>query len=102
MSHCIFMLALTLAFMQSGHAKAADVCQRQMLTAKHTVNMNDAETSLIPTFRPVNKNHRMFKDITGMVFGRLTAVRCLGATEARKTMWLCKCACGKKSVVQAS
>ena len=36
-----------------------------------------------------------FKDLTGKVFGKLTAVRCLGKNNHGLTLWECKCECGK-------
>jgi hypothetical protein len=35
-----------------------------------------------------------FKNITGVVFGRLTAIKSVGFDKYKKTLWLCKCECG--------
>jgi len=34
------------------------------------------------------------KDITGQVFGKLTAVRGVGTTKSGSVIWLCSCSCG--------
>lgn len=36
------------------------------------------------------------KDITGQRFGRLTAIRWDGYTNAWQSMWLCRCDCGRE------
>lgn len=36
---------------------------------------------------------RQAKDLTGKEFGRLTALGPIGKTNARKILWLCRCAC---------
>jgi len=41
-------------------------------------------------------------DISGQVFGKLTAVREAGSTRAGAMRWLCSCACGGSNVVAAS
>lgn len=36
------------------------------------------------------------KDITGQVFGKLTAIECVGKPQGKKTYyWKCQCSCGK-------
>lgn len=40
-----------------------------------------------------------YRDLTGMKFGKLTALKVVGRSKAGKLMWLCKCECGKTSVV---
>lgn len=40
------------------------------------------------------------KDISGMVFGRLTVVK-FSHRQDRKTYWLCKCECGETAIVNA-
>lgn len=35
-----------------------------------------------------------FKDITGQKFGKLTAIKPIGMTNNRNTIWLCQCDCG--------
>jgi hypothetical protein len=39
----------------------------------------------------------VIKDRTGQVFGRLTAVRCIGCNQ-RGAVWLCRCACDGKEI----
>lgn len=46
-----------------------------------------------------NKVGGQIKDLTGMVFGRLTAVKQDGFTKHRLSKWLCKCECGNEKVV---
>jgi hypothetical protein len=38
-------------------------------------------------------------DLTGQVFGKLTALRRVGMNKCRETLWLCKCSCGKEATV---
>lgn len=39
------------------------------------------------------------RDLSGQTFGRLTAIACVGRSNARKAVWLCSCACGTQSHV---
>lgn len=41
------------------------------------------------------------EDLTGRRFGRLTVIKHMGNDTARKTIWRCKCDCGKNSDVRA-
>ena len=43
-----------------------------------------------------------FKDLTGQVFGRLTAIKVCGQTSNKTLKWLCKCSCGNYTVVPSS
>lgn len=43
-----------------------------------------------------------FKDLTGMVFGRLTVVRYAGHGNCNKTQWECKCSCGNTTIVKSN
>jgi hypothetical protein len=45
---------------------------------------------------------RKFLDRTGQVFGRLTAVRCVGTDKHRNALWLCHCIEGNEVTVIAS
>lgn len=47
------------------------------------------------------KDNPKFKDITGQKFGMLTATEYVGSKRGR-TMWRCKCDCGKTSLVNAA
>lgn len=38
-------------------------------------------------------------DLTGQVFGRLIAIRKVGRTKHKHTLWLCKCECGNETTV---
>lgn len=38
-------------------------------------------------------------DITGQTFGKLTAIKREGSNSEGKALWLCKCECGKKTLV---
>jgi hypothetical protein len=42
------------------------------------------------------------KDITGQVFGRLTALRCVGRNKRSDAVWLCQCTCGTETEVLSS
>jgi hypothetical protein len=44
------------------------------------------------------RRHEQSKDITGMRFGKLTAI-CQSRYENNISYWLCRCDCGKESVV---
>lgn len=44
---------------------------------------------------------RASHDLSGLKFGRLTAVRRNGAGRQRQALWLCVCACGKEVTVMA-
>lgn len=52
------------------------------------------------TIKPVNSRYRM-EDISGSSFGRLTVVR-YSHKKGAKFMWLCRCECGKQSIVSRS
>ena len=43
-----------------------------------------------------------FVDITGQKFGRLLAVRYVGKDKAHKSIYLCKCDCGKEIIVRSN
>lgn len=43
-----------------------------------------------------------FRDLTGMKFGKLTAIKIVGRSKAGRLMWLCECECGKTSVVDSN
>lgn len=50
-------------------------------------------------FRPHKRPWRI-KNLTGQLFGRLTATVCLGmGVKGRQTFWECICKCGNKTVV---
>jgi len=42
------------------------------------------------------------KDLTGQIFGRLTAVEPAGKASNNSTRWLCRCSCGGTSVVDGT
>lgn len=42
------------------------------------------------------------RDLTGMKFGKLTALECLGSEPLRGRIWRCQCECGNIVDVQAS
>lgn len=39
------------------------------------------------------------RDISGMEFGKLKAIKCVGSDKHRHSKWLCKCDCGKETIV---
>ena len=41
-----------------------------------------------------------YKDISGKKFGRLTAIKRVGADKQRRSLWLCKCECGNKTKIR--
>lgn len=44
--------------------------------------------------------HPTAKNLTGIKFGRLTALRPIEKRKARCMVWLCRCECGNTTVVQ--
>jgi len=44
----------------------------------------------------------VFKDITGMKFGKLTALQRTGTAANGKAMWLCRCECGNTTTVNGT
>lgn len=42
------------------------------------------------------------KDITGMIFGRLTAIKPAEKNKHGRWMWLCKCSCGNEKIVSSN
>ena len=44
----------------------------------------------------------VFKDITGMKFGKLTVLQRTGTTNNGRALWLCKCDCGNITYVTSS
>lgn len=45
-------------------------------------------------------NMTISKDITGMVFGRLTVIKEAGRSRQGRKLWLCFCECGNSTVVR--
>jgi hypothetical protein len=41
---------------------------------------------------------RIRRDLTGLVVGRLTALRCVGRDKRRTAIWRCRCSCDGKEV----
>lgn len=41
-------------------------------------------------------------DLTGNKYGRLTAIKAVGKTKSKNTLWLCECECGNKTTVNIS
>jgi hypothetical protein len=44
---------------------------------------------------------RRFQDLTGMAFSRLAVLGYAGKTNDRKSLWLCRCVCGKETLASA-
>lgn len=42
-----------------------------------------------------------FIDLTGMKFGRLTVVECVGRNKHGNAMWKCLCDCGEETIVSS-
>jgi hypothetical protein len=40
-------------------------------------------------------------DISGNIFGRLTAIRRTGRSKGRASLWECKCSCGNIKIIQS-
>lgn len=43
-----------------------------------------------------------FKDLTGIRFGKLTAIKPNGKTKQNMVLWLCKCDCGNEVTVRGT
>lgn len=41
-----------------------------------------------------------FKDMTGLVFGKLTVIRRKDGVQAKVAFWVCRCECGREAIVQ--
>jgi hypothetical protein len=41
-------------------------------------------------------------DLTGQTYGRLTVLERAGSAKHGQALWLCRCQCGKESIVQGS
>lgn len=46
--------------------------------------------------------HKDFKDLHGKIFSRLTVLKYNGQNKNKKSLWLCKCECGKEVTVMGS
>lgn len=49
----------------------------------------------------IQKHSHNFQDLTGQKYGRLTVVSLYGS-DRKKTLWNCRCECGRESVVDAA
>jgi len=49
--------------------------------------------------RSILLNMTRYKDVTGCHFGKLTVIRYEGSTKDDRARWLCKCECGKETIV---
>lgn len=65
---------------------------RPSLNVNHNDRMTDAQLSLPKPFHPR-------KNLAGLVFTRLTVIRCVGVTKGRNAVWLCRCSCGNETTV---
>jgi hypothetical protein len=45
---------------------------------------------------------RLFKNLIGKTFERLTVIKSVGQDKHGKTLWLCNCTCGNTAIVQTS
>ena len=39
------------------------------------------------------------KDLTGMIFGRLTVIKYVGVNKHQRRLWLCACSCGEVTIL---
>lgn len=46
--------------------------------------------------------HKLVKDLTGKMFGRLTVIQYLGPNSTSHTYWRCKCSCGNVTDISGS
>lgn len=54
----------------------------------------------MPELHPIPTHHR-FKNLTRLVFGRLTVIGYVGC-RYKKSMWLCRCSCGRETICNTS
>ena len=44
----------------------------------------------------------MAVDLTGVEFGKLVAIKCVGSSKDKHKLWLCKCECGNEATVPSN
>ena len=49
-----------------------------------------------------NKAKNQYKDLTGQLFGRLTAIKYLGSNNKKSALWKCVCECGNDNFITTS
>ena len=75
------------------YAKHTPICIISELTGK-SENGVKMKASRLGITKPCPKESKPHRDLTGQVFGRLTAIRPLGKNKYNHMMWECKCSCG--------
>ena len=71
----------------------------RLATRQQLVSGNAASCGCVPRQRA---SRRQAEDLTGRQFGDLTVLRRAESDGRRGVRWLCRCACGKETVVPAS
>ena len=87
--------------------KTAWVCQCEcgnitVITADSLVNK---KTQSCGCFQKEQTSHSNTKDLTGLVFGRLTVIQKIKKninSSDRHSLWLCKCSCGEETIVASN
>ena len=96
------------ALESSGINKRENAIWRCRCTCGNEVNVIQASlasgnTSSCGCIQKEITSKRSRKNITGQVFGRLTALESFGNYNNKQAIWKCRCSCGKEvNVVQAS
>lgn len=69
------------------------IVQTRNLTSGHTVSCGCARKDI---------GEKLTQDLTGMKFNRLTVIRPSEKSRTGETRWVCRCDCGKETIVQSN
>ena len=71
-------------------------CGNEVLV--NSYNLKNGRSTNCGCQRKKNLSHKMKKDITGEVFGKLTVIKQVGVNRNKKNIYECKCECGGKCI----
>ncbi|MCK5788820.1 MAG: hypothetical protein KAH32_07465, partial [Chlamydiia bacterium] len=63
-------------------------------------SLTSGQTKSCGCLRLERLHEATFRDLTGLVFGRLTVIALAGKNKHKHTLWQCLCECGSKVVVE--
>jgi hypothetical protein len=77
------------------------LCRCDCGTEKSVWNqsLKNGDSQSCGCYKADRSRSNLFKDITGLVFGRLTVLRQVNLGEKEKPKWLCRCTCGKEKIL---